>query len=644
MGFEDSYIEFDANEEISEVHIDIWNKESKELVYTCHENLIRQIIGSINISNNSSYILHDEWTDKLEKTFGGSDIKIKKLNQIRKIELNNSKMLSKVGNYKNDPWNDAGRISRRLMRKYKYENVKGAFRKKVGEGECEIDSFSKIAECLNKPSVDRAIIVDPYFSIKAMEKFLGRITNKKLKLEVITSLNDIDPDKDIDDAKNTNYLNEVREFLKKNVDIIHQYLRIINITQSGKTAIHDRYLLRLLSDGNMDGYLLSNSLNSAGQNYSFVIAPMDKEVVYNVLEYVNEIKDIEIQKNKNKKERLAIETLWDTYDEKYKKEVSEIIPTRSWELYMRNNYSDGQCLEFKNIFYTECDSTKEKAKENILKLCWYLYHSNDQKIRKDLQEFINTIDKNKIFDICNEIALELEKEEEKYEENDLNSKMSEIYTYRNALYKDKQDSVKIYAQYLMKNPIYEVYTVENYLSCLYEIVYDIEPKKLVDIMENTHSPKGLQVLLFKMIFNNYINLDIYNRLLSSKFEWLNKLAYYYLDEIVMKKVENKEYPNHKIFKNIEKEIAIYQYASCIEEVSFRINQINKNDRYLEILKILNSEFEFYIKEEAKLINEGVSINENKLFDLLNGPNEKINCENYYYLIRNHKTTKIKIYS
>ncbi|WP_447409811.1 hypothetical protein [Clostridium perfringens] len=42
-------------------------------------------------------------------------------------------------------------------------------------------------------------------------------------------------------------------------------------------------------------------MNSAGQNYSFVIAPMDKEVIYNVLEYVNEIKNEEIQKRKTRK-------------------------------------------------------------------------------------------------------------------------------------------------------------------------------------------------------------------------------------------------------------------------------------------------------------------------------------------------------
>ncbi|MBS2904672.1 hypothetical protein KFV96_26520, partial [Klebsiella pneumoniae] len=137
-----------------------------------------------------------------------------------------------------------------------------------------------------------------------------------------------------------------------------------------------------------------------------------------------------------------------------------------------------------------------------------------KKIRKDLNEFINKIDKNKIFDICNDIALELEEEEKQYEENDLNSKMSEVYTYRNALDIDKQDSVKINSQYLMRYPIYEIYKVNNYLSCLYEIIYDIEPIKLVDIMENAHSPKALQVLLLKMICDRDINLEIYNRLLS----------------------------------------------------------------------------------------------------------------------------------
>ncbi|AIY82454.1 hypothetical protein U729_310 [Clostridium baratii str. Sullivan] len=636
MNSNDDYIEFDSNEDISEVCVNIWSEESGELVYTSHANLSRQMIFSMNINNNTKYLLHDEWSDKLQKTFGGSKEKIKKLDKIRTVEHNSIPMVSKVGDFKNDPWNEAGELSRRLIKVYRKENPKGAFCKKIGEGECEIDSFCKIVDYLNQSRVNKVIIVDPYFSIKAMEKFLCRVKNSELRLEIITSLNDIDPDKYTNVAKNTNYLNEVREFLRKNNNIIHQYLRIINITQNKNTAIHDRYLLRLLDDGTIDGYLLSNSLNSAGQNYSFVIAPMDKEVTYNVLEYINEIKDEEIQKKKSKTERLQIETLWDTYDEKYIKKDNPIVPIKEWEKEMKFKYDNKESIKLEELFYNGWDLTEEKAKESILKISWYLYYTDDRKILDDLLTFINfEFDTEKFLLLCNKIAIELEKEQEIYEKNNFDYKYKEVISFRKALDKERQKEVKINFQYLMKNGFIHVfYKVNGYILSLYRIIYHINHEKLIDIMEKAHSPMAMKLLLEKMIFDCEIDFEVYNRLIISDIEGLKELAYYYFDTIIITKIKNGECLDYKVFANIPDDTAIYQYASCIETMSFEIERMKENSRSnIKHLAKLSQALKHFVEEEINLMNKKeFTFDENKVFKLLNGPNIKINCNNYILIL------------
>lgn len=636
MNIEDDSLEFDANEEISEITLNIWNKESGELVYTSHDNLMREMILSMNIKSNTKYLVHDEWTDKLEKTFGGSKEKIEKLNEIRRVEHIPTPSVSKTGDYKNDPWSEAGRLSQKLINVYRYENVKGAFCKKVGEGNCEIDSFSKIADYLNQSRVNKVIIVDPYFSIKAMEKFLCRVKNSKLKLEIITSLSDIDPDKDANIAKNSNYLDEVKGFLEKNNNILHKYLRIINITQNKNTAIHDRYLLRLLEDGTIDGYLLSNSLNSAGKNYSFVIAPIDKEVTYDVLEYVNEIKDEEIQKKKSKKERLQIETLWDTYDKNNIKEDDYIVPIKEWEQEMKVKYDNKESIKLEELFYKGWNFEEEKAKESILKISWYLYYTDDRKILDDLIKFINSeFDTEKFLLLCNKIAVELEKEEEIYEKNNFYYKYEEVISFRKALYKEKQEEVKIDPQYLMENSFIHVfYKINGYVLSLYRIIYNINHEKLVDIMEKAHSPMAMKLLLEKMIFNCEIDFKVYNRLIISDIEWLREWAYYYFNTIIITKIKKGQDVNCKLYINISDDTAIYQYATCIERISFEIDRMNKNSSCnIEYLSKLDEILKYFVEEEINLMNKKeINFDENKLFKLLNGPNDKINYNNYILII------------
>jgi len=183
---------------------------------------------------------------------------------------------------------------------------------------------------MNHSSVKNVIIVDPFFSITAASKILARIPNRDIQIEVITSLCKTNPDNG--EVEEISQSQKLQEFLEKNTHILHPKLLIWNLTRGGKQVFHDRYLIRYHKNGKIDGFLLSNSLNSMGQFYPFVIAPMDYDVCLEVMEYLNEIRDSDVQKKKNKKKSIISEILYDSkklYNSQ-QKEISEELPYMDW--------------------------------------------------------------------------------------------------------------------------------------------------------------------------------------------------------------------------------------------------------------------------------------------------------------------------
>ena len=126
----------------------------------------------------------------------------------------------------------------------------------------EIQSFIKILEYMNHSSVKNVIIADPFFSITAASKILARIPNRGIQIEVITSLCEINPDNG--EVEGQNQSQKFQEFLEKNTHILHPKLLVWNLKRGGKQVFHDRYLIRYHENGKIDGFLLSNSLNSMG--------------------------------------------------------------------------------------------------------------------------------------------------------------------------------------------------------------------------------------------------------------------------------------------------------------------------------------------------------------------------------------------
>lgn len=306
LGPEDTRAEFTAEETVSLCTVHAWDRETGELVFFKSSALCNQIDIGINIGG-ASRVVHDPWTESLHSAAPNRSGAIRE--KIETIHLQSSDYSIRIGS--KDPITAAAQEGKRLLSPYSSKPCKGAFIPK-NQKDGEIDSFLKIKEYLEQSGVCRAVIADPYFSLRTAAKMLSRIENTNLELTVVASLMDTDPDT----GEKKNMVEEYRQFLQNNALALHKRLRLCNLYRGKEPVFHDRYLIRRHVDGQIDGFLLSNSLNSMGQFYPFVIAPLEPEVCLSVAEYLKQLQDEEFQEKQPKKERISCTVLYD-YRVKY---------------------------------------------------------------------------------------------------------------------------------------------------------------------------------------------------------------------------------------------------------------------------------------------------------------------------------------
>jgi len=300
---EESKLDFFADEAMSRVIVQIWEKESGKLLFSKDVTLLLDVSLNMNFGS-PTYHIYDSWSDKLFKSASNrSEIIKKEISAVSRITQDRAITIKSSTHEAIDTAMQEGQS---LFSNYEVTPSKGAFIPNA-HIDGEIDSFIKIREYLENPSVKKVIIADPYFSIIAAQKMLARIPRTDIEIEIISSLTDADPDT----GKKNDVLPTYRKFLTKNASILHQNLTIRNLSRGGKQVFHDRYLIRFFDNGQIDGYLLSNSLNSMGQFYPFVIAPMEKTVCYEVCDYLNDLCNPEVQATKSKEQQISCEVLCD---------------------------------------------------------------------------------------------------------------------------------------------------------------------------------------------------------------------------------------------------------------------------------------------------------------------------------------------
>ena len=296
-GFQDK-IEFESDDVISAFKINIWDSDGRP-VYQFYMNYIMNSL--LNIYTQKKRVVRDKWTAKLRRSSQRLDKRIDELEQTVTIGHVQKTVITNE-----DPfWYDSYQQGRRLFSDYD-GTAKGCFVPKVSDKSGEIDSFIKIREYIEEKEIKSVVLADPYFTAESIEKLLIRIGNTRAKVKIITSI----PQKETDKDNGTNILSMFTDCLKKNADLIHKNCEIINVYRGENRAFHDRYLIRYFENDRMDGFMLSNSLNSAGQFFPFAVVPLEYVVLKSVEEYLNRLSDKVYQKDAPITEMISIQELF----------------------------------------------------------------------------------------------------------------------------------------------------------------------------------------------------------------------------------------------------------------------------------------------------------------------------------------------
>ena len=578
---------FETNDVISDCTVKVWNTDgnlvfSSELGFVLHFGLQMQLSGG-------ERSIVSGWTQKLRRSSSNCSDRIDKVEKIQTVSSTQRiNMPSTL-----PAWCKAFWDGRSVMATYNVGDAKGAFVPKISDKSGEIDSFEKVRELIDCDSVERVILADPFFSVRSIDKLLPRISFAELKLEILTSLADINPDTE----ENGNYIEQCRAFISANQNLFHSNTRIVNIRSGKKQAFHDRYLIRYLKSGGIDGFVLSNSLNSAGQFYPFVIAPLEKEICYCVAEYL---------------QNLCV-------DSSYQSEILYETPKKArqtpreacvFPCYISNIANGSEAIDYviKKGYITP-GSTPQS------------YHTNKQFVRDIVADVFSRWDANPFGALCalGDALCHSYIEELNFSE-EIEKLPEAIAKYKKAVlefapmmekeqHHDKKDIGGSEYQYygIMNGNIVpsrvshwrreRVYydTSIGYWRCIYELLFKIDCSAFMTLLETAKSPLMLSLLIENISFQKF-NDKVYSSMLQSEWYWMRELAAEWLLNC------HETISVSQAIKNQKNEATqLEQYVYILSELSFQIRNQHRNSDLLQSKKTLY----FEVKEAIKdLCNKG----------------------------------------
>ena len=361
-------IYFEANEPMTSVVVHAWNAATGKLIVS---QSIALMMGLSIISRwgGTPYQIGDSWTNKLLHSAAKSSELIR--TQLMKVQRITTDRAISIRSEHESVLDEAMEDGYSLFKDYQGKKETGAFISNAPTTG-EIDSFLQVRAYIEQSSVCKAVIADPYFSARAAEKLLTRIQRTDLELEIITSLGSLDPDTN----QKSNVCEETRAFLQRTAPLLHNNLVVRNLTRGEKGVFHDRYLIRYHKDGTIDGFLLSNSLNSMAQKFPLVIAPLEHRVCMEVCEYLNSLSDSDIQQQKPRALRISNEVLFSS--ETYRCQVqSETSAESAAERYLRQWYDElsNQICICKDDFSTVLTAVAERAQSDRIDACKMLCYA-----------------------------------------------------------------------------------------------------------------------------------------------------------------------------------------------------------------------------------------------------------------------------
>lgn len=492
LAAEESYIEFTAEEPMSWVVVQIWDQETGELLFAGDSTIMLGVNLEMNFGS-SSYHIRDSWTKKLLQSASNRKREIEEgIETVRRVTTDRTVSVKSSFHTEIDAALETGG---KLLTDYRKTRCVGAFIPNAGK-DGEIDSFLKIREYLADSTVDRVILADPYFSVPAAKKLLTRIPRTNLQLDIITCLGMTDPDT----GEASDICKEYEEFLLSNAKLLHGRLSVCNLRRGNKPVFHDRYLLRFHNDHRIDGFLLSNSLNKMGQNYPFVIAPLEREVALEVCEYLTQMCDAKIQEKRPVKERIICDVLYDSAVQSmahHKKEFSP-SPLKEW-------LGPEYCENGRNAV------PKEKLPVAVMEV-WSHWGQNNEGVCRALGDLCSTVFRWSTEDVAETLkkihgaaeefliwfsAFAEEKERHVvHDQNGINGPEYKLWT----LLHDRATASRAGFHFLFDQAGHIWYQEDGWLRGSYCLMLELDPAAFLLLLDDSRSPLMFDVLAARMSF------------------------------------------------------------------------------------------------------------------------------------------------
>lgn len=490
---EESVLEFNAEEAMSEILVQIWDQDSGELIFSLSYSLMMSLSMGIGF-NSPTYKIKDSWTKQLFDAASNRKEWIEK--NIEGVTYTNfyKKIVSK-SNFQ-DEIDTAIEKSDNIFSRYQNIHGQGIFVKN-NQKDGEIQSFIKVNEYLEASSIEKVIIVDPFFSVFAAEKILPRVSRRDIEITIITALGEVNADNG--EKRDENQAEALKSFLKKNVRKLHPKLLVYNLeTGKKKQAFHGRYLLRYHRNGAIDGFMLSNSLNSMGQFYPFVAVPMDYKVCLEILDYFRIIFDESTNKKKDRR-KISCERIYDSKDMVCTKseEEAENLPYLDWFNQWRDEKNNVRISkeDIPKAVSIVMQRWKDDADLACKMLCYIGLVVRSHFKYKEIKTVIeNQTHTSKFF---LEKFIPLAGEIESMRDYDTKGILSEEYAFWSLLNKEaKPDRIG----FAKKIPISggHIYYGPEWLKPGYNILLLLYPEEYLELMKKLQSPLMFDTLIYEL--------------------------------------------------------------------------------------------------------------------------------------------------
>lgn len=609
---------FMADDEISSVSIKVWNIDDTsihQLVYEEHAHLMREMSISMNV-NPVTYRVESDRIKRIEKQNPLVGLKLKEVTRVNQGSHSQNKI-----NIKNtDPWrNYINEVKHRTTDNIDKNQCESYFFEKGSTGDIKFIEWVQSLSSNSKESINTLYIIDPYIDNEVFS-LLVYIPSTSYVLLTNTE-------------KKEDKEQRLIGYARRTEKTLHDKIELYDFKDNNK-RLHDRYIIIEYKSKKLEGYNLSNSIQSGSINYPLLVTKICNDTLDTILVWLHDttnsaeltellFPETEIEQEDGILESTLIANNYPTLSQD--NILKNLGGNITWEELAKNAYNNNETLYnlqdiTKQLKITQLDYIYNEVKE-------YMYVEDTESV--EVTTILEIIKENDIFKLCNYIS-------GAYHRNSYKLKptiklMIEIMTslsthYIESILTKIIDDVK-------KNNVQDRAQYELILICYFEEVnsnvYSSIRKDKNIICANPNSPTLLQISTIVNVINLFLReeLDIIN-ILNQIHQGLSPnlsiyaLCYTIYNLRVKDNQKNVEMGNENhdlsiLFSELVKVIKHTGWIIPLEKVYAYLNghvndtwAIDTYNKFILILlkhKVLseNEIYEFFVKRFLDVLENGV---------------------------------------